>query len=210
VRICVFCGSSPGRSQQYVASARAFGRALAGRGVGVVYGGASVGAMGALADAALAAGGEVVGVIPEQLVDREIAHRGLSQLHVVTDMHERKALMADVADGFVALPGGAGTLEEFFEVWTWAQLGLHTKPLGLLDVDGYYQPLLRFINHMVTEEFLDAAHSDMLVVASDPVVILDRFARYRPPHSKWRDVPATVDSGAPVANTPGPRRPAAG
>jgi hypothetical protein len=166
--------------------------------------------MGALADAALAAGGEVVGVIPEQLVDREIAHRGLSQLHVVTDMHERKALMADVADGFVALPGGAGTLEEFFEVWTWAQLGLHTKPMGLLDVDGYYQPLLRFINHMVTEEFLDAAYSDMLVVASDPVVILDRFAQYRPPRSKWRDVSATVDSGVPVANTPGLRRPAAG
>jgi uncharacterized protein (TIGR00730 family) len=194
VRICVFSGSSRGRSERYVASAHALGRALAERGVGLVYGGASVGTMGVLADAALAAGGEVVGVIPQQLVDREIAHRGVSDLQVVADMHERKARMAAIADGFVALPGGAGTLEELFEMWTWAQLGLHTKPLGLLDVGGYYQPLLAFIDHMVTEEFLRSAYRDMLVVVSDPGVLLDRFAGYQPPPSKVPDLARNVDS----------------
>jgi uncharacterized protein (TIGR00730 family) len=167
---------------------------LAERGVGLVYGGASVGIMGVLADAALAAGGEVVGVIPQQLVDHEIAHRGVSDLHVVADMHERKARMAAIADGFVALPGGAGTLEELFEVWTWAQLGLHAKPLGLLDVDRYYQPLLAFIDHMVTEEFLRRAYRDMLVVASDPGDLLDRFAGYEPPPSKLLDLSRSIDS----------------
>jgi uncharacterized protein (TIGR00730 family) len=206
VRICVFCGSSPGRSERYISAARSLGRLLAERGIGLVYGGASVGTMGALADAALDAGGEVIGVIPEQLVDRELAHPRLSDLRVVADMHERKARMAERADGFVALPGGAGTLEEFFEVWTWAQLGLHTKPLGLLDIDGYYQPLLTFIDRMVTEQFLRADYRDMLVVASEPTVLLDHFTAYQPPRSKWRDVPATVDSAATglVARPPPP------
>jgi uncharacterized protein (TIGR00730 family) len=194
VRIAVFCGSSLGRSEQYVAAARAVGRTLAGRDVGLVYGGAAVGTMGALADAALDAGGEVIGVIPQQLVDHEIAHRGVSDLHVVADMHERKARMAALADGFIGLPGGAGTLEEFFEIWTWAQLGLHGKPLGLLDVDGFFQPLLRFIDHMVGEEFMSATYRDMLIVADDPTVLLDRFTDYRPPQSRWRDMASTVES----------------
>src|SRR5215208_6565109 len=138
MRICVFCGSSPGRGDAYGAAAAGLGRLLAERGIGLVYGGASVGTMGIVADAALAAGGEVVGVIPQALVDREMAHAGLTDLRVVADMHQRKATMADLSDGFVALPGGAGTMEELFEVWTWALLGLHAKPIGLLDVNGFY------------------------------------------------------------------------
>lgn len=186
MRICVFCGSSTGRSRQYVSAARTVGHQLARRGVGLVYGGAQVGIMGVLANAALDAGGEVIGVIPAHLVDREIAHTGLSDLHVVSGMHERKARMAGIADAFLALPGGAGTLEELFEVWTWAQLGLHDKPIALLDVVGFFQPLLAAIDHMVAEEFLPGAHRDMLVVASDIDDILDRFAVYRPPESKGR------------------------
>ncbi|HSK98342.1 MAG TPA: TIGR00730 family Rossman fold protein [Euzebyales bacterium] len=206
-RICVFCGSSPGRTERYVSAARALGRMLAERDIGLVYGGASVGTMGALADATLDAGGEVIGVIPRQLVDRELAHRGVSDLRVVADMHERKAQMAGSADGFIALPGGAGTLEAFFEVWTWAQLGLHAKPLGLLDIDGYYQPLLTFIDRMVSEEFLRGAYRDMIIVASDPAELLDHFAAYRPPHGKWPDVPATVDPAAAMAaDAPPPQR----
>jgi hypothetical protein len=185
MRICVFCGSSTGRSQQYVSAARTVGRQLARRGVGLVYGGAQVGTMGVLANAALDAGGEVIGVIPAHLVDREIAHTGLSDLHVVSGMHERKARMAEIADAFLALPGGAGTLEELFEVWTWAQLGLHDKPIALLDIAGFFQPLLAAIDHMVTEEFLPQPHRDMLVVAPDIDHILDRFAAYQPPESKW-------------------------
>lgn len=185
MRICVFCGSSTGRSEQYVAAAREVGRQLACRGVGLVYGGAQVGTMGVLANAALDGGGEVIGVIPAQLVDRELAHPGLSDLHVVSGMHERKARMAGIADAFLALPGGAGTLEELFEVWTWAQLGLHDKPLGLLDVAGFFQPLLAYIDHMVTEEFLSSTYRDMLVIASDIDEILDRFTGYRAPGSKW-------------------------
>jgi hypothetical protein len=161
------------------------GEQLARRGVGLVYGGAQVGTMGVLANAALDAGGEVIGVIPSQLVEREIAHPGLSDLYVVSGMHERKARMADLADAFVALPGGAGTLEEFFEVWTWGQLGLHDKPLGLLDVDGFFQPLLACIDRMVDEEFLPGAYRDMLVVGSDIGEVVDRFVAYRPPGSKW-------------------------
>jgi hypothetical protein len=202
VRLCVFCGSSVGRSERYLAAARALGGLLAERGIGLVYGGASVGTMGALADAALAAGGEVIGVIPQQLVDREIAHPGLTELHVVVDMHERKAQMAGRADGFVALPGGAGTLEEFFEIWTWGQLGLHDKPLGLLDIDGYYQPLMAFVDRMVREEFLRAGYRDMIVVADDPEALLDRFVDYRPPDSKWRGVPATLDQATVVPPAP--------
>jgi hypothetical protein len=173
VSVCVFCGSSPGRGNGYRAAAAGFGTLLAERGIRLVYGGASVGTMGVIADAALEAGGEVVGVIPRQLVDREIAHTGLTRLHVVGDMHERKARMAELADGFVALPGGAGTLEEFFEVWTWGQLGLHAKALGLLDVDGFFAPLAAMLDHMVDEGFLRPAYRDAVALESDPGLLLD-------------------------------------
>ncbi|SHG34085.1 LOG family protein [Streptoalloteichus hindustanus] len=187
MRVCVFCGSSTGRGERYVAAARELGRVLAERGIGLVYGGASVGTMGEVADAVLAAGGEVVGVIPHGLVDRELSHQGLTELHVVADMHERKAMMAEKADAFIALPGGIGTLEELFEVWTWAHLGIHRKPLALLDVDGYYAHLRRFVDHMVEEDFLREATRDMLIVDADPVRVLERFADYTPPRAKWAD-----------------------
>jgi len=187
-RLCVFSGSSPGAHPDYAAAAAALGRTLAGAGIGLVYGGASVGLMGTVADAALAAGGEVVGVIPQSLVDREIAHPGLSELHVVHSMHERKALMADLSDGFVALPGGTGTLDELFEVYTWTQLGLHAKPLGLLDVRGYWTSLVAFLDHAVAERFVTAEHRDMLVVAGGPEDLLEAFRRWRAPvRSKWLD-----------------------
>jgi uncharacterized protein (TIGR00730 family) len=141
--------------------------------------------MGAVADGALAAGGEVIGVIPGGLFDREVPHNGLTELRVVADMHERKATMAELSDGFLALPGGAGTLEELFEVWTWAQLGLHAKPIGLVDTDGFYQPLLRMVEHMVEEGFLRADYRDMVAVNPDPTKLLDGFAGYRPPARKW-------------------------
>ena len=185
VRICVFCGSSPGRGDGYREAAAGLGRLLGERGIGLVYGGATAGTMGVVADAALLAGGEVFGVIPQALVDREIAHTGLTELHVVKSMHKRKAMMADLADGFIALPGGAGTLEELFEVWTWAQLGLHTKPLGLLDVAGFYEPLAAMLDHMVEEGFLAATYRDMVARESDPVALLDRLTTYRPPGHKW-------------------------
>lgn len=185
MRICVFCGSSTGNGDRYFDTARLLGRILAERGIGLVYGGASIGTMGALADAALEAGGEVVGVIPTGLADVEIAHHGLSALHEVPDMHRRKAKMAELSSGFLALPGGIGTLEEFFEVWTWGQLQLHTKPIGLVDVDGFYAKLLAFADHMVTEGFLRAPHRDMLLVDPDPAVLVDKFACYSPPEGKF-------------------------
>jgi uncharacterized protein (TIGR00730 family) len=185
VRICVFCGSSIGRSTTYVDAAQHLGRTLATRGIGLVYGGASVGTMGVIADAVLDAGGEVFGVIPRSLVDREIAHPNLTRLDIVEGMHERKARMAELADGFVALPGGAGTLEELFEVWTWAQLGLHHKPIGLLDVAGYFDALLELTAHMVAEGFLRTDYRDMLVVESEPGLLLDRLVSYDAPQSKW-------------------------
>jgi uncharacterized protein (TIGR00730 family) len=174
--ICVFCGSSNGIRAGYETAARAFGQSAARRGIRLVYGGASVGLMGAMADAALHAGGEVVGVIPRQLVDREIAHRGLTTLHVVDTMHERKAMMADLSDAFVALPGGLGTLEELFEVWTWGMLGLHEKPYGILNVDGYYSPLIRFLDHARDEGFVRSAQRAMLVVEDDTTRLLDALA----------------------------------
>jgi uncharacterized protein (TIGR00730 family) len=152
--LCVFCGSSNGQDPRFSQRASEFGAFLAQSGIRVVYGGGHVGLMGTLADAALAGGGEVVGVIPQKLVERELAHATLTELHVVATMHERKALMASLSNGFVALPGGLGTLEEFFEVWTWAQLGYHDKPLGLLDVDGYFAPLLAFLQHAVDQRFI--------------------------------------------------------
>lgn len=186
MRLCVFSGSSSGRSVAYAAAAADLGRALAGSGIGLVYGGASVGLMGVLADAALAAGGEVIGVIPQALYDKEIAHRGLSDLRVVGSMHERKAMMADLADGFVALPGGAGTLEELFEVWTWAQLGHHRKPCALLNVDGFYDGLAGFLDHIVAEEFVKPVHRDMLIVAPDVDSLLASIGSYEAPLvDKW-------------------------
>lgn len=173
--ICVFCGSSSGASPAYETAARRFALALAERGIRLVYGGASVGLMGAIADTALEAGGEVIGVIPRALVDREIAHRSLSTLHVVDTMHERKAMMAAQSDAFVALPGGLGTLEELFEVWTWGMLGLHDKPYGLLDIDGYYTPLIHFLDHARDEGFVRPAQRAMLVVDDDAIRLIDKL-----------------------------------
>ena len=191
-RICVFCGSNSGARPEYVAAAQGLGRALAERGIVLVYGGAGVGLMGAVADAALAAGGEVIGVMPRNLVEREVAHRKLRDLRVVGSMHERKALMADLADAFIALPGGLGTLEEFFEVWTWAQLGEHSKPLGMLNVAGYYDPLLGFFDHLVQERFIRPEHRAMVLVEQDAGALLSGFTSYRPPAvSKWIDQAAT-------------------
>lgn len=185
MRICVFCGSSPGRGSTYLRAATDVGTLLAQRGIGVVYGGGNIGLMGAVADAAMAAGGEVVGVIPQHLADREVAHRDVTELHIVADMHERKALMARLSDAFITLPGAAGTMEELFEIWTWAQLGLHEKPVGLLDVGGYYGHLRTFIDQTVTEGFLKPQHRSMLIVESDAAILLKRFADYQPPAAKF-------------------------
>jgi uncharacterized protein (TIGR00730 family) len=168
--ICVFCGSSPEVDDVFVTAARELGRLLAGQNRTIVYGGGRIGLMGALADAATAAGGEVIGVIPRSLLEREVGHQGLSKLHVVSSMHERKAMMAELSDGFVTLPGGIGTLEEFFEIWTWAQLGLHHKPFGLLNVAGFFDPLLAFLDELSERRFLRREHRAMLStrpVASD-------------------------------------------
>ena len=174
--LCVFCGSSTGRGDSYVDAARDFARLLASHEIRIVYGGASVGVMGALADAALDAGGEVVGVIPRQLVDRELAHGGLTELHVVDTMHERKALMSNLADAFVALPGGLGTLEELFEVWTWGMLGIHQKPYGLLNVDGFYDPLIAFLDHACDIGFIRREQRDRLAVDAEGAALLTKLA----------------------------------
>ncbi len=184
--VCVFCGSNAGARSLYVEAAHDVGRAVADRGLRLVYGGASVGLMGAIADAALGAVGEVVGVMPRALVEREIAHNGLSELHEVASMHERKALMSDLSDAFLALPGGAGTLEEVFEIWTWAQLGHHRKPVGLLNAGSYFDLLIAFLDHQQRERFVRPEHRDMLIVEEQPERILDRFERYEPPVvEKW-------------------------
>lgn len=186
--VCVFCGSSPGARPSYRAAAEALAVAIAKRGLDLVYGGASVGLMGALADAALAAGGRVVGVLPRALDRKEIAHAGLSELRVVDSMHERKAQMAERADAFVALPGGIGTLEEWFEVLTWSQLGFHAKPCGLLDVDGYFAPLLGMLDRAVHERFVTPEHRSMIVVANDADRLLEALERWRAPAAeKWLD-----------------------
>jgi len=183
--ICIFCGSSPGIDPLYLETAVATGQALAKAGLTVVYGGGKVGLMGAVADAALAGGGRVVGVIPRSLVEREIGHAGLSELRVVETMHERKTMMADLSDGFVALPGGAGTLEEFFEQWTWAQLGIHAKPCGLLNVKDYFGPLVAMIDKTAAEGFTAPAYDEMLVVETRIETLLKRFASYQAPLRKW-------------------------
>ena len=190
--VCVFCGSNGGADPAYLAAAEAVGAGLAQRGIRVVYGGGRVGLMGALADSARAAGGEVVGVMPQALVDREIGHTGIDDLRVVDTMHERKALMVELSDAFVALPGGIGTLEELFEVYTWAQLGIHAKPLALLDVAGYYEPLAAFLDHAVAQRFLRAETRGMLAVADSIEGVLETFERWRPPAMhKWIDLDET-------------------
>ena len=180
-RICVFCGSNAGTRPEYADSARALGTLIAKSGMGLVYGGGTVGLMGVVADAALAAGGEVIGVIPKALLDLEVGHLDVTELRVVANMHERKATMAELADGFIALAGGIGTMEELFEIWTWGALGLHAKPLGFLDVAGYYQHLHAFLNHMAAEGFVKARHRDMVMVDSIPETLLDRMKAYAPP-----------------------------
>jgi uncharacterized protein (TIGR00730 family) len=186
--VCVFCGSNPGRRPEYLAYAADLGRDLAQRGIRIVYGGAHVGTMGALADAALAAGGEIIGVIPGHLVAAEVAHQGLTQLRVVGSMHERKALMAEMSDAFIALPGGLGTLEEFVEVTAWTQLGLHVKPTGLLNPLGYYDALLQFFDHATAERFMRPDHREMIIARTNPDDLLTAMQEWRPPsRHKWID-----------------------
>lgn len=189
--LCVYCGSRAGRRPVYAETARAFARAMTARGIGLVYGGSSYGIMGALADEMLRTGGTVVGVIPASLVSRERAHRGLGELVITESMHERKAVMAERADGFVALPGGIGTMEELFEIWTWAQLGIHRKPCGLLNAAGYFDRLVQFLDVAATEGFVQAAQREMLIVADDSGELLDHLARYRPPAVEW-SIPETA------------------
>lgn len=187
-RICVFCGSSPGRRPEYREAAAALGRAMVRRGAGLVFGGGHVGIMGAVADAVLAAGGEATGVIPRGLQVRELAHGGLTELRVVDTMHERKALMAELSDAFVALPGGMGTLEETTEVLTWAQLGIHRKPVGLLDVAGYWSPFVAMLDHAVEEGFLRPDQRGLLLVEREVEPLLDRLAGWRPaPVRRWME-----------------------
>ncbi|MBO6757793.1 MAG: TIGR00730 family Rossman fold protein [Roseibium sp.] len=184
--ICVFCGSSGGSRTAYADAARDTGRTIADAGLTLVYGGADVGLMGLVADAALAAGGDVVGILPAALKDKEIGHNGLTELHVVGSMHERKAMMADRSDAFMALPGGTGTLEEIFEVWTWGQLGLHQKPCGLLNTGGFYDSLIRFLDHQTAEGFMKPEMRTMVQVAETPADLIAKFRAYTPPSTpKW-------------------------
>jgi uncharacterized protein (TIGR00730 family) len=185
-RVCVYTGSNLGTDPAYADAARGLARLLAERGIGLVYGGASVGLMGVLADAALAAGGEVIGVMPRALIEREIGHEGLTELRMVGSMHERKAQMAELSDAFVALPGGIGTLEELIEVYSWSQIGLHRKPCGVLNVRGYYDGLATFLDHAVTQGFLRPEHRAVLTVEDDPAMLLERLAAFEPPTvGKW-------------------------
>jgi uncharacterized protein (TIGR00730 family) len=206
-RVLVFCGASPGRLPEYAEHGHEFGRLMAERGLEVVYGGASVGMMGAVADGALEAGGKVIGVIPRGLLEHEIAHAGVTKLHVVETMHERKALMAKLSDAVAVLPGGSGTLDEFFELFTWSQLGLHDKPLGLLDVGDYWQPLLRFLEHAVSERFLPAHHLDSLLIERQGSILLDRLAAHEPRlRDKWLDR-RNADQEVPNTRSPASPKP---
>jgi uncharacterized protein (TIGR00730 family) len=191
-RICVFCGSNNGLKTVYSDAAQTMGVALSRHSIGLVYGGGSVGLMRVIADAVLRESGEVIGVIPEALATKEVAHMGLKDLRVVSSMHERKALMAQLSDAFIALPGGYGTLEEFCEVLTWAQLGLHRKPCGILNVKGFYDPLLSFLDHAVSEGFVREVHRSLILVDPDPERLLDKLIDYQPPPlDKWIDLGET-------------------
>jgi len=185
MKIAVFCGSSTGNNPTYINEAEKLGRFFAKNGIDLVYGGGKVGLMGAIANAVLLNGGRVFGVIPEHLKEKEIAHEGLTELFVVTDMHERKAKMAAMADAFVALPGGAGTLEEIFEAWTWAQLGHHSKPCAFYNVNGFYLHLFSMITNMKDSGFLNAEYSEMLILADSPQELLSCIEVYQPPKKKW-------------------------
>ena len=187
-RVCVFCGSSVGSQRAYSDAAEALGSVLAERGIGLVYGGGNVGLMGVIADAVMARGGQVIGVIPQSLALREIAHTGITELRVVDSMHTRKAMMAELADAFIAMPGGVGTFEEFFEVVTWTQLGLHRKPCGLLNVGNFYTPLAAFIDQAVAEGFIKPVHRAAIVVDDDPASLLDALGTIELPSvPKWID-----------------------
>lgn len=175
--VCVFCGANPGIDPQFLQAARALGNALATTQRTLVYGGAKVGLMGAVADSVLAGGGKVVGVLPQSLVEREVAHHGLTELHIVSGMHERKTMMAGLADAFIMMPGGLGTLEEFFEMWTWAQLGLHRKPIGIFGSQAFFSPLLTYLDHLVSQGFVRAEHRRMVALEEEPNALLERLAR---------------------------------
>ena len=204
-RVCVFCGSSVGGRPEYREAARALARALTRRGIGLVYGGSRVGLMYEIAATALEAGGEVIGVIPQDLADKEVAFTGLSDLRIVGSMHERKALMAELSDAVIALPGGTGTLDELFELMTWSHLGLHHKPVGLFDIAGYWRPLLAFLDHAVTERFLRAEHLDSLVVERSAPALVDRLASYRHrAQDKWPQRDQVVpNTRSPASPNPG-------
>ena len=190
--VCVFCGSNPGLSDSYREAAEQMGAEVARRNIRLIYGGGRTGLMGAMADAALANKGQITGVIPHDLMQREVGHTGLDDLRVVNSMHERKALMAELSDAYVAMPGGLGTLEELFDVWTWAQLGIHSKSIALLNVAGYYDPLLEFLEHAVAEQFVPASHCEMMIVESDVGKLIDQLGSHRsPPTGKWLDLNQT-------------------
>ena len=178
--ICIYCGSSPGRLDAYASAAFSLAESLVSRNIRLVYGGASIGIMGMVADQVLKLGGQVIGVIPKALAHKEVAHHHLTELHVTQSMHERKMLMAELSDGFIALPGGIGTLEELFEIWTWAQLGFHRKPCGLLNVEGYYDSLITFLDHVLAEQFVKKHHHAMLILETNPDALLDRYVNYQP------------------------------
>jgi uncharacterized protein (TIGR00730 family) len=187
-RICVFCGSNPGARADYTDAARDLAAALVDENLALVYGGGRVGLMGVIADEVLRLGGRAIGVIPRPLWQREVGHTALSEIRIVETMHQRKAMMADLSDAFVALPGGLGTIEEIFEIWTWAQLGMHAKPVGFLNIAGYYTPLLSFLDHAVNEMFIREEIRQVAMVEEDPAALLRRFAAYTPPRvMKWID-----------------------
>ena len=185
-KICVYCGSSPGKNPAYLQAAEGLARHMCKRGIGLVYGGAAIGVMGAVANAVLEGGGEAIGIIPRSLAVKEVAHSNLTELHVVASMHDRKAMMAELSDGFIALPGGWGTLEEIFEILTWAQLGFHHKPCGLLNIAGYYDGLIGFLDDAFEQQFVNELCRPMLMKAPEPTELLDQFAEYRAPRvRKW-------------------------